>query len=294
MSDLYITGIQYVDMPSAECKVPRDRFVNYYNNLYNLYKKTVSPETFLQGGQYSFAELGQTVLDICQQNGWLNNLDLLMSAHWAYDFDPDYSSCGSYFCHHYQLNCDLLEVCGQGTLASFTALHLLQKCPVKKSIVLVLEQTTTPRNLNDRAVIPTRNGGCALLLQHQLPVNQKAAFKLIDSIVFDTAELHLSAKTNIDIVMDILSKKSLLKENIHIITRKNSVIWKQIRMKINQGDPCLSALHFKHFSPDPSLLTTMRFLSDFKSDQSSYIVIIDEDVESLNCGVLILYSMYKS
>jgi hypothetical protein len=298
MPSVYITRIDSIEISDSEVVSPRDRFVDYYNDLYRLYKNELTEGTFKEGGQHSFSQLGSQLLDICQKNINLKTLDVLVPVYWSCEFDPDYSSCGTYLHNKYQLDCDLFDIFDQGTLASYTGVHILQQYLLcgkyNKGMLIALEQTTIPRNVNDHDVIPTRNGACALMMQSIDDVKRLDStypiLKVIDSIIFDSSQLYLTMKTSLDVVLESLSQYGISQNKTCIATRKNSSVWKRLRIQANQNNSDFAS--FAHYSSECSMLSTLIFLHELllqvEYSYFKYLLLVDEDVESLNVGILLL------
>lgn len=302
-SGVYITDIVSLELPDADVGEPRERFMRYYQDLHHLYNNELSHETFSQGGKYAFSTIGEHVLNQFQEDDFLKELDILIPVYWAHEFDPDYSNCGAYLQEKFQLNCDLLDIYDQGTLAGFTGLHILQRYLLSdqynKGMMIALEQTTIPRRLMDHHVMPAVNSGCALIMQSADDVREiqsvnNLVFKLIDSTIFDSAKLHLSMRSSLNVILDFLAKNSLDKSSVSIVTKRGSVIWKQIQNNIycNNGNKASEHYFYHHMSSQPSILSVLTHLEKIIHNEmeckSNYIMIIDEDIESLNVGILLL------
>lgn len=295
-SQVYITDIVNVTMPSFTTREPRERFINYYADLHRLYQSQLDHETFHQGSQFSFAEIGEKIFEIIFNKHTVLEVDILILAHWAHEFDPEYSNCVPYLAEKFQLNCDFFDVHDQGVVASFTGLHILQHYLCNQNgILLLMEQTTVPRRVEEYPALPTTNGGSAFLLQSvseisQLKLTNNIGFRVIDSIIFDSSRLHLSKKTNWDFIQDLILQKSLNNKTINIVIRKNSLTWRQIQS--NHVNMNFEFYTFSHITPEPSILSISDYLYKILNkkieSKTNYLFIIDEDVETLNVGALFL------
>jgi hypothetical protein len=281
MGTVYINDIHYISMPQREVKTPRERYVTYFEDLYKSYGKILSPETFKQGGQYTFAELGETVLDDKLDDEWMKDVDLLLPTYWSYEFDPEYSSCGPFFQEKYALKGQLFDVSEQGTLAGLTGLHIMQRylcngSHYHKGILLALEQTTIPRYIPDQDIVPQRNAGCGMVIQDH-PLENKALY-LRDVLHFSNDAGYL------EVILDVLRglPPSLPKT---VFIKKNSNYWKALKFKTD--------LPFKmeFIEPDVSMLSLFESLYHLFHDHHflpGIYLFVEEDVESFQSGILII------
>lgn len=283
---------------------PRLRYTQYCEDLYRFHEKSIDQETYLYGGQYSLSKIGDEMMQHCRE--WFHNLEMLVTASWSYDFDPDHTHCGPYLAERYHLHSDLFDVCNQGTLPVFTAVHLLQRYLenkiYKKGMILALEQTTIPRNIKDHDVIPKYDGGGALLIEYLDNLKRQSKhsiiFKLLNCWIFDTSVLHLNKTTGLDNILKLI-KPFIKQNNVLFVTKKTNLIWKQLKTNIIQKKHNFLFYQFDHFSYEPSILTPLIYLDKFvqsyqhtDSNNPSLIILVDEDIESLNVGVILLEVLY--
>jgi hypothetical protein len=149
MKNIYMTHCYYNNFKNPIKKYPRSRYVEYYRDLHSLFNEPLADESFWQGSQYSYAELGRSVLDQADKDDRLRDLDLMVIATWAYEFDPDYASCGTHFAEHYKIKGLIFDVADQGVLSPVSAIQLivryLETDEYKSALLLVMEQTCIPR-----------------------------------------------------------------------------------------------------------------------------------------------------
>lgn len=145
---MYITSHYYSSKLNNFGKIPRQRFINYYRDLFSIEGVKCSRlKASHKKNAYNFSELGNTVLSVCCARGDLIDCDLFAVAYWGHEYDPEHSF-GAYFCHRYSITGKTFDVCEQGVLAPLTAMYLIQ-CymqhgSVKKAALLCMDQSTIP------------------------------------------------------------------------------------------------------------------------------------------------------
>lgn len=148
MSNLYLSKQYYQAMLSRTQKIPRKRFVRYYNDLFNL-EKLVGPEisTYLAESQYDFYSLGGSVLKLAQETEDFSKLDLFTVAYWGHEFDPD-GSFGAYFSSQYNITSTTFDVCDQGILSVVTAIKSImlyaKRGKIKNAALLCFDKRSIP------------------------------------------------------------------------------------------------------------------------------------------------------
>lgn len=275
-----------------EERKPRDRYIQYVNDLYNIYPGKASPETFLEGDQLTYAELGEEILEAPELSNVLKKLDNIIVAHWSQEFDPDYASCGPYFLHKYGLKSDIFDVCDQGTLAPLMAAKILfqyQKNNVGDTgMVLCLEQNTIPRDKAAGETIPNYSGASAMTLT----TDPKCAQWAIREIQFVGEKKVLETLADItSFVLRILKAGETPIDQTTIVARKNTSYWKAIKHQMLSDQTDLNEHdHFQFVSPNPGCLSVFEKIEQITSQSSGkkYLLIIDEDVESMNLAYMLL------
>jgi hypothetical protein len=279
--EIGIAHILYKPYLSSGIKEPRARFVQYYKDLYKHLGSELDEQVFQEGAQASYSALGELVLAECYEKKLLQRLDLLVAAYWAYEFDPDHASCGAYLCHRYQLDCKLFDVCEQGTLSPFTAIKLIksfmQTNSLENAMMLLMEQTTIPRNKSDGDLVPTMSGATAVLFQEA----EKAGNKIIDVDIVLAKQMTISGQYLVDFFIEKYIQKIQVGESINLYLRKQSYLWHLFHYYRHRLPSLVS---IKHFSGQPGCLQPWELFHT--TGISEHSVLIDQDVESLNTGIL--------
>lgn len=285
-SEIYLNSAYAIALPETGGKVPRDRYIEYFNDLYNLYKGDVSPETFMEGSQYTYAELGDALFQNKVGLDQLQALDGIIVAHWSQEFDPDYASCGPYFLNKYQLKADIFDICDQGTIAGFTALkimmHYHQSDSFKEGMVLCLEQTTIPRDKKYADIIPQESGALALFTSK---VKTENSIKLLNIDIIPENELIDNFNIIDEKILDMLSMTRDEIESTSIFIRKSSVVWKIIKNKILSNNTFFREKQFNFLEHKPGCLSALSLLTKRFSAEKN-ILMIDEDYETLAVAFL--------
>lgn len=173
---MYITDTQYLVLPTKLSTKPRDRFVRYYNDLYDLEKKVrPMPETYSLGGQYTHAELGEHILKYYKDRDLLKSIELLVIAYWSHEFDPDYSF-GAYLCEKFGIQAKNFDICDQGILSPIIAMQVINcfiSSNINKALLICFDQTTIPINDDYKGPMPTENSAFSIIFERAKSINAK-------------------------------------------------------------------------------------------------------------------------
>jgi len=174
MNNLSIKKIYYEKLTRYTKQAPRERFRQYYDDLAKIaMRPEVNPLSYLQGAQYSYVELLDTVLPAIQAKGYLEDLELIVMSFWSPEFDPDHA-CGAYPCHRYAFDGKILDISDCGFLSPFVALSAVQNYMqydgVTRALFVGMDQTTVPYHAAiNKISLPSCSSIGALLLVAQLP-----------------------------------------------------------------------------------------------------------------------------
>lgn len=275
MLSMKITDSCFSCLPKRNPKPPRKRFVNYYEDLYAIYEDKISAETFLLGSQYSYSELGDSVLAECDKKNLLIDLDLMVIATWAQEFDADYSSCSAYFSDKYSVKGRVIDVCDQGSMIVFTALNLIHKFlqvqSNKRALLLFLEQSSIPINSTSQAVMPVYDAATAILLQREKTA-KNLQYEVISAGILPANEEKYVANF-IQSLCHLCSEKALT-----IITKNPLLIQFNKRCKVKTISNCPGAIPWLHFLHE--LIHGHEVMQ--------YGLVLDQDVETNEIGYLII------
>jgi hypothetical protein len=185
MPKLYLANQYYQVMPAQTQKVPRDRFVQYYNDLFDLEGLTRPPlSVYLTEGQYDFSTLGEAVLKLAHVKEDFSKLDLFVVAYWSHEFDPN-GSFGAYFSHQYGISSTLFDVCDQGILSSIVAIKLIMAYAklgkIKNAALLCFDQRSIPVEVSFSGKLPVKSS--ARLLFFSTEKKETSRYQLLNADV---------------------------------------------------------------------------------------------------------------
>ncbi len=290
-----IQHIYCADWQRQHLRTPRDRYKQYFQDLYAIYPGEVTDETFAEGDQLTYAELGDHLFQHASLKKELPSIDLIIVAHWSQEFDPDYASCGPYFLHKYDLQTDIFDVCDNGTLATFIGLKVLNSYinagNSQKVMLLCLEQTTVPRDKRSGDVIPAQSGAVAVILNKHI----NDAHYVIKATEIITEVNVLANLNKIDrYVIQQIADLILNSSTLLIVTRKSTAFWKVIDYLLLTDHCVFERDQFDFIEPMPGCLSALKKMDDIihSDSEHSHVLIVDEDVESMTLGLLLLERQY--
>lgn len=289
----YITNIFLQNLPARLPRTPRDRYKNYVYDLYKLYGDQVTESTFMEGSQYTFAEIGNAVFEVVCAADDLQSYDLMVISHWSEEFDPEYASCGPHFLFKHGFDCNNFDVCGSGTTAPFLALDVIKQYQEnqasKKALLLVMEQTSVPRNKASYDLVPMRDGGVALVVE-------AAASDIKNSLKIKNIQLiHEAAVLNngfnaLLAINNILTRFDISGEDASICLSKSSLVYKSLehfRRSTNKTvDFKITYFDYRHGCLP--VFECIKKIFDSSVATTRYIMIFQEDVESLEIAYVLL------
>lgn len=291
---MHIEAIYYQRFPDRTPIEPRSRFKQYYRDLHSRYHTPLDETTFTLGSQYKFHELGYSIFDCCAKDHQLETIDLTTIAYWAHEFDPDYASCGTHFAHHYHLNCNLLDVIDQGSICTLTALTVINQYQKnllsKKALCLALDQDSIPRADRSSIPIPTNNASAAIILNREQSSNSK--IEILNLKIWNELQL---CDANFDILallIPTLADHQIKLQDCIVCCKRNTFIYRAIKLYQHAYQNHDQPLIFYHSSLDYGCTEIFKLihLIDTKTwdPPKKLALIFDEDVESLNCGFILL------
>jgi hypothetical protein len=159
-------------LPQRTPRMPRERFIKYYQDLYGRLGYCLPASAFLNGSHYAYTDLAIAVLDHFFKTKQTAQTDILFIVTWSPECDPDQVSCAAYLQHRYHFTGKLFDVGDQGILSLFTTFVLAQKylqnSAAQRALILVLEQTTVPQHTQSYRQPPSRDFACLLQLEKQI------------------------------------------------------------------------------------------------------------------------------
>jgi hypothetical protein len=285
MKHSYLKPAHITYLPDRERRLPRDRYRQYLLDLYKLYDDTLSEETFMEGNQYTFVELGDAVIHQFKQHHSLNSVDLMVISHWAYEFDPDHAACAPYFMHQHQFDCHAFDICDQGVLSPFTALNVMRAFQSNgnssNALLMLMEQTTIPRNKNNHDLIPSKDGA-ALIEMISSDEDIPHSLKIIDTGIIPECDI-FEKGINIDNLLSTITKNRTSLDKTHFLFTKNNLIYKAIQYYQSCVGSC------SYFDYRAGVLPFAEALNQvFSFYHREHSIIFYDDVDSADIGWLYL------
>ncbi len=278
-SSIHIANHYLIHYETRTARMPRKRFITYYHDLYARQNKSLLDETFLTGSQYSYVELGKGVLTKYAYDDLIKEIDLLIIVAWAHEFDPDYCSTGAYFTHQFQFKGKIFDIGDQGALGFFTALDVakkyLQNSPARHALLLMMEQTSIPGAVH-ACQLPTQNASFGLMISSNKE-NQENHHQILSSGIRSNAGLD-------QFIMEQCAYHHISYHTLNVIVKNNSSL--QLALKnIHRDFPGMQTTAIANL---PGNFPLFSYLQDLTETKQSWILMLDEDVETTDIGYVLL------
>ena len=288
---IYVDAIYYSSAPSRVQRKNRQRYLQYYRDLHARYGVPLDENSFLEGSQYRFSELGHDVFKPCAEDGYLDRIDLMVASYWAHEYDPEYASCGPYFSHYYKFNADMFDVLDQGSICAYTALEIITAYMNNKSCEMAwsfsLEQDTNPRQ-NVRSInAPDQNIAAGLILNYQQ--SDKTLLSIIDCGTVNEKEILEGKACLHKIIKKIVEKNDIDLNECQIVMKHNSIIDKSLRYYRASHDMQLKEIYYLPLQKTCTLMYWALFnYQEINQKQKPYTLIVEEDEESFTVGYMLV------
>ncbi len=286
-NSIHIANSCFSHFPIREPKIPRKRFLKYYQDLYALHDKSLSSETFSLGSQYSYTELGNRVLEKYAEYGSLNEIDLFFIVTWSHEFDPDYASVGAYFVDRFNMKCKVFDVIDQGSLAFFTSFSIIQKNlkknQIQKTLILVMEQTSIPRNKKSRVRLPIHDSAFSLMIcNDENTLSHPSHYQILSAGILNNIQI----KCFQEIVRECCDVDFSNDKVVNLIYKQNGMIHQKYRQE-KIAIPSIKTRAIPNYPGNFSLFFYLNKVTKNRGN-SDYTLIFDEDIETKNVGYLLL------
>jgi hypothetical protein len=268
--------------PRHLAKPPRERFVVYQRDLHRMAKTALTESTMLEGDQYAFTELGDSVLEIPAGAGDLHRVDLTIFSYWTPEFDPEYSAFGPYFMERYCLRGHSFDVCDSGSLSASCALMVADKylsCgDATRVLVLGMEQTTIPRN--ERLGLPIPRQSCAIAALLTPAATPESRWELLEAGQID--EWQVAAGLDALGFVMAFSMRHAVDDEFVVLTQHVGHFAKVLKFQVETLHE-EGRFRFAYLEPSVSSMHVFRFLAGDTLEQLSQriVLLVDQDVESL-------------
>src|SRR4051794_10984167 len=159
---LFLEAARHELLPARRlARQPRHRFVEYQEDLHRIAGERLDPASLVDGDQYTYVELADTVLDRAGPAA-LKDLDVLVTSYWTPEFDPDFSAFGPYLHHRWSLTCQSFDVIDHGSISPALALlvlggYLRGDGAATDGVLIGVEQSTVPQAVGANFPGPVRS-----------------------------------------------------------------------------------------------------------------------------------------
>ncbi len=286
---MQMTASWYQRFPARIPHEPRDLYKECYRDLYHLYKEPLSEETFLEGSQYTQSEMGEALFKEIAATRNLTSLDLILCVFYVPEFDSIHSSCAAYLTHQFAVECPFFDISDAGTLGPFIALKLAKeygKERPQRIMIMGLEQTSVPRNLARHDLIPIHDEAAALFLESG-PLNPSSCYGI--------HSVEMVSETQVYQHFDVVKKiQSLIAdhpiEDVLCLMSQDLFSYKKLNYAMAKGLIPLQKENFKFLPARVGTVKVLEALAELQHSTSkqSCVIVIDEDIASLNLGILCL------
>ncbi|MFA6409431.1 MAG: hypothetical protein WCW01_04580 [Gammaproteobacteria bacterium] len=291
----YLTSIILQYIPSKPVQQPRERYVNYMQDLYKLFGDQVTEESFLEGSQCAYTEIGDVLFNEAKKMRQLVDIDMFVINHWAHEFDPEYAACGPYFLYTHKFDCNHFDICDQGTIGILTALKIISQyqyqCASKNAVLLVMEQTTVPRNKFAYDPIPILAGG-ALFWIDSNPKSDARKLRIIAIDFIHQAEVIEKGWNALATIQEVCRKFQIAEENLSVFVSKSSFAYKSLQYALDASWQ-KQGFVLRFMDHLPGMLPFAKVLQSFMHNEKActkYSLLFQEDAESAEIGYLLLGS----
>ena len=272
--------------------IPRDRYFDYYRDLHQQYRLALDERSLQQGSQYTFQELGYPLLDACHKAGHLQHLTMAIASFWSHQYDPDYAAYWLHLKEKYQLQCEMLDVSDQGSLCALTAIAIATQYQEDDPKLLIaymgLEQTTSPCEDLATRIAPISTASVLLMLGKQAI---KAAQILFVNILTEY-QLCEQKYDVIHFVLSALEKCHIALNDCIFCCGRASVVFRAMQYYQASYNLFSTSVLYHFYPAKYSSLHAVLMIHQINAllwrPTRPYIVLIEEDVESLNLGIIIL------
>lgn len=295
---MYISAAYHFEPKANINRTPRERYFDYYRDLHARYKVPLDESTFYGESQYKFTELGYPLFEQAKEEGNLEGLDLMVATYWAHEFDPDLAACGPHFAYKYGFDCNMFDVLDQGSISSVTALKIIssymQSAGVNKALLFSLDQSGIP--LIEAATIskPSRSCGAALVLQK----TDASSNLFIKDIKILTEQQCLEKQLDIiPYLLEMIEGYGISYKDLSLCIKRDAATSKVMSLFENKYDRFIDEITLINRKLQKGCTDVLEFMANIatakRTISSKYMLVIEEDVESLTTGVLLLEQVDK-
>jgi hypothetical protein len=159
---LYLQAVHHELLPHRlEPIEPRQRYVEYRDDLHRLAGEHLDAHSACRGDQYTRVELADVLLRHADPAA-LAPVDVLVTTCWTDEYDPDFSAFGPHMHHRLGRVVESFDVVDRGSISPLLALMVMRDYlaagPVTGTgLLLAVEQTTVPQAVDAHFPGPRRS-----------------------------------------------------------------------------------------------------------------------------------------
>lgn len=191
MGTIYIADHYYCQLAEKNYTRPKTRFLAYYDDLYAMEEVNdyYTEDSYMNSHQYTYAELGKSVLEQCFQKHNVCSFDLIVVSYSGHEYDPDHAF-GAYFCNLYGIQCRMFDICDQGIISPFTAMKIIQaymnQNSIRKAMLLCLDQPAIPVEAKRTHLKPVKSSARIMICESRY--SESALFG-IDNVEVEESDI---------------------------------------------------------------------------------------------------------
>ncbi|MHA6884414.1 hypothetical protein [Ralstonia pseudosolanacearum] len=282
---------------NASTSGARQRALEFEEDLFEHAGKRLDWRTVMEGGGYSYTELGSPVLDDLKRNEMLENVGGIVLAYWTPEYNPEHSAFGTYFLKTYVPDGTITDVCDRGSIGAFAALKLahaqltMERTTkpanrVRDIVVVGFEQTSIARDAQDHLPVPRQSSAGAIVVSARAT---DRAGKLLDAGIAPESDLHEGRFRLAEFVNALCERLEIDPGGLTVLMPFDSYIGKHYRyLHHHRSDARRTLFAVQWVRPG---VTSMRLFEQLNAGVrgdlargQTHMLLIDEDVETLALG----------
>ena len=287
---LFLQAAHHHVMPARAATLePRERFVQYQEDLHRIAGETLDPRSLRAGDQYSYVELADALLERVG-TAVLPGLDVLVTSYWTPEFDPEFSAFGPYLHHRWALTCQSFDVTDHGSIAPMLALavladYLAVEGPAATGLLLGVEQSTVPQALGAHLPTPPRSSAGVVRVSRDPGL---ARAEILAAVFLNEGQV-LAPTFRLDhLAADLCTAHGVALAGLTLVLRRNTYLFRHLRYWTEAGPA--AGWTYRFLPPHHSCMSVFAWLACLWADatRSGDYLLVDEDVESLAAAAVLV------
>jgi hypothetical protein len=270
-------------------RVPRQRFLEYQEDLHRIAGQRLDQASLLAGDQYTYAEVAEALL---QRVGGevLPGLDVLVTSYWTPEFDPDLSAFGPHLHHRWSLDCQSFDVIDHGSLSPVLGLQVLSEYlsadpEAADGVLLGVEQSTVPQAEGRHVPAPERSSAGVVRLTRR---PGGGALELVAAAALTETEVSSAAFSPHALAREWCERFGILPNQLTVAMRRNTGLYRRWRY---EAPACPDSFALAYLPARHSCMTLFAWLRELTArsvaDAGAFLL-LEEDVESLAVAAVLV------